>query len=413
MASESQSRDRPLSPVWDALRIMSFRWFFVGRLTSYVSFQTEALAQGWLVYQLTGSALAMGSVSLGRGLAMVVFSSIGGLLCDRVPKKDVLIAARAGRFVAHVLILWLLVTGQIAVWHLILAAVWSGMMLGIMMPAEQSIIGELVPSRTLLNAVSLSIAGTAIMGTLTYLGAGAITEALGVEAAYLVVVVFHAVTLLTYLPLPRPAATGPAKSGRQGLFDGIAYARHRPALLALLATYCVWMLLSGSYRTFMPKLAGERFALDAAGLGVLLAAPQFGGMLGSLAVASLGNTPHKRRLMIGAAVAAGCGLGMFPLLGTPFAAVLILMGVGALGEIFRACNNALIQQQTDKGFRGLIMGMYILVNGLGPLGAIPAGLIADQHGVAVAVAVQGGLLVVAFAVWSLSTMGARRGTASR
>jgi len=63
---------------FDALRTPNFRWYWLGRLTSLASFQMHTVAQGWLVYELTGSALSLSWVSSSRSIAMLLFSLYGG-----------------------------------------------------------------------------------------------------------------------------------------------------------------------------------------------------------------------------------------------------------------------------------------------------------------------------------------------
>jgi hypothetical protein len=79
---------------FDALRNRDFRWYWVGRVTSLAAFQMEVVAQGWLVYELTGWAVSLGWVSACRSISMLLSSLYGGVISDRVPKRDVLVWTR-------------------------------------------------------------------------------------------------------------------------------------------------------------------------------------------------------------------------------------------------------------------------------------------------------------------------------
>ena len=57
-----------------ALQDRHFRWYWLGRLTSLAAFQMDGVAQGWLVYELTGSALSLGWVSASRSITLLLFS---------------------------------------------------------------------------------------------------------------------------------------------------------------------------------------------------------------------------------------------------------------------------------------------------------------------------------------------------
>ena len=84
-----------------ALANTNFRWYWLGRLTSLASYQMYLVAQGWLVYELTGSALSLGWVSSSRSVAMLLFSLYGGVICDRFEKRDILVWVRLARAVVH------------------------------------------------------------------------------------------------------------------------------------------------------------------------------------------------------------------------------------------------------------------------------------------------------------------------
>ena len=81
-----------------ALRSRDFRWFWLGRLASSATFQMSNVVQGWLVYQLTGSAFALGWVSAGSSIATLVLSPYGGVIADRVAD---MLADADGHAVAH------------------------------------------------------------------------------------------------------------------------------------------------------------------------------------------------------------------------------------------------------------------------------------------------------------------------
>ena len=74
---------------FDALRNRHFRWYWLGRLTSLAAFQMDGVAQGWLVYELTGSALSLGWVSASRSITLLLFSLYGGVLSDRFDKHHI------------------------------------------------------------------------------------------------------------------------------------------------------------------------------------------------------------------------------------------------------------------------------------------------------------------------------------
>src|SRR6516165_4087328 len=61
-----------------ALRHRNFRLFFAGQLVSLIGTWMQNTAQGWLVYQLTGSKVLLGTVAAVGSLPMLLLSAWGG-----------------------------------------------------------------------------------------------------------------------------------------------------------------------------------------------------------------------------------------------------------------------------------------------------------------------------------------------
>jgi predicted MFS family arabinose efflux permease len=156
------------------------------------------------------------------------------------------------------------------------------------------------------------------------------------------------------------------------------------------------MLFLMPYRTFMPKFSAEVMGFDAAGLGLLLAAPGAGSMVASLVIASLGDLKGKGRLMVRAAVAAGICLFLFSQTRTLWPAMAALAILGAASNANMITNNTLLQTGADIAYRGRVMSVYMSIWGLTSVGTMPAGAIADNIGVAPVLAGQGVLVVLGF-----------------
>ena len=148
---------------FDALRDRNYRWLWIGSLASSVTFQMGTVAQGWLVYELTGSAFALGWVGAGWAISTLLLSLYGGAVADRVDTRDLLIWSRLAMTLNTLTIALLISTGAIRLWHLAVNSLLSGVLFSFMMPASQAIISELVDRETLLNAVSLMVANNCLL----------------------------------------------------------------------------------------------------------------------------------------------------------------------------------------------------------------------------------------------------------
>src|SRR6476661_10606339 len=78
-----------------ALQNRDYRMLWTGTLGSYMAMQMQQVSRGYLAYQLTGSAAALGVVSLSRGVPQLIFTLFGGVLADRVKKRNLLLVTQS------------------------------------------------------------------------------------------------------------------------------------------------------------------------------------------------------------------------------------------------------------------------------------------------------------------------------
>jgi MFS family permease len=365
--------------------------------------QMGDVAQGWLVYQLTGSALALGWVSSGWSIATTVLSIFAGTISDRMDKRQMLLWARWLMVGSVAAVAALVALGVIQLWHLVVYSLFRGVLFAVIMPAQNAYLSELVDRSTLMNAVSLNSVGMGLAGIVCSSLAGLMIETFGVASVYASIALLETIGGLTLSRLPSMGHADP--SGRSVWFDvreGVRYLGMCPILIPLLALVFVRGLLAMPYRTFMPKYAEDVMHLDARGLGILLSAPGVGSLISSLVLAAMGNFRGKGRLLLAGGVVLGLSLVLFANI-PQFWWVLVLLGVvGATGNVCMVTNQALLQITCDSPYLGRVMAMNMMMFGLTQLVTIPAGAFADRFGVSIVITVQGGLFALIFAlVWIL------------
>jgi MFS family permease len=385
-----------------ALRIRHFRWLWLAALAGSTTFQMGTVAQGWLVYELSGSAFILGWVSTGWSIATLFFALYGGVMADRLEKRSIMLGARGLMMLNTLFIAVLISFNLIQIWHLLLNSILAGLAYSFIMPAQNAWIAELIDRRTLLNAAALSSVGMGLMGIFSAWAAGQIIEAHGVSGVYYAMFGMYSIAIFSISRLP---ATGVIDDGSTSsvwgdLLAGVRYLVDNPLMLGLLLLSFARVLFAMPYRTFMPKFSSEVMGFDAAGLGILMAAPGVGALISSMVVASLGDFRHKGTLLLASGVLTGAGLALFA--GVPLwpLTLLFLVLVGGGENNAMVVTNALLQTYADPRYRARAMSMLMLVWGFTPLGVLPAGAIADRIGVPLVVGVQGTLLIASFvAVW--------------
>lgn len=391
------ARQGLLATTFSALQSRPYRWYWLYRLAGEGVMNLTSVAQGWLVYQLTGSALALGWVGAGRAVATVLVAPWGGVLCDRFERRSVLLWARGSGAAVTLCVGVLVALGAIEVWHLALATLLNGVFMALITGAQQAIVSDLVDEQTVMNAVSLNAVGIGVTGMVFPAVGGLVIRELGPQAVYWACTLVYLFLLWTLTRVPTgTAAPVHHEPPLRALAEGLRYTARSPVLAAMFVVAMARFLFSMSYTTFMPKFADEVLGFDAAGLGLLLAAPGLGGLLASLSVASLRDYRHKGRLLLSAGLTMGGLLVAFGLArAIPLVFVLLVL-LGGCGGVVRILNQTIMQTHAEERLRGRVMGLYAIATGTGPFTSIPMGALADAYGVPLVLAVQGTLLALVF-----------------
>ncbi len=393
MASLARSR----SQVFDSLHNRAFLWLWLGRLAASATFEMGGVAQGWLVYQLSNSALILGLVGVGSSLMMLVLAPYGGVITERLPKRTLLLWTRAGMALNSLVIGLLISLGVIQVWHLAVSSFFTGVLMAFMLPAQTTIISDLVDRRTLMNAFSLDALGMGLMGLVGSSVSGWLIESVGVAGVYYIMLGFFLLSVYSLSRLPETATRDPGTASVwREMWEGMRYLGTNPVMLGLLGVSLCRVLFAMPYRTLMPAFSQENLHFGAAGLGLLMAAPTAGALIISLVLAGMGDFRGKGTLLLASGVFMGVALILFvavPWLPLTF---LFLVAVGIGNNIAMVASNTLVQTHCDPDCRGRVVSVNVMLWGLTPLGTLPAGAIADRVGVPLVVGVQGALVILFF-----------------
>lgn len=388
---------------FSALRSVPFRWVFATRLTTFMAWQIGLLAQSWLVYALTGSALSLGWVRTSWSVGSLSFALMGGIIADRTEKKRLMLLGHAGLGIMPLLVAVFAQLGRVSVWMLALNAMSLGVFFSLLNPARESYTAELMGRRALLNAMALSRMGMASMGILSSFAGGAVMERLGAPAAFFCVAVLYAGTIGFILRLPRSRShQRTALSVGDELLAGLRYVVAHPIVLSILGLELVRVLLVLPYQTFLPVFAADVFQRGAFGLGVMSAVLGVGGLLGSLFVASLGDHPRKGLLLLISGAVSALVLLLFAQIRHFYPGLALLVILGMTNDAYMVIRSALLQTTASPEMRGRMVGFWRVVWGMSPLGILPAGALADRWGAPLTVSVQALIALVLFGVFLLA-----------
>ncbi len=388
---------------YPALGFPLYRRYWFASFASVGATQLIALGQGWLIFELTGSALQLGVLGAAASLPNIAMTLFGGVIADRFDKRQILRCTSFAITVLLATLAWLDFSEQVAVWHVITIAAIFSAITGLDWPTRVAIYPHLVERPAFMSAVALNsfiwqatrMAIPALGGVVMYLADTWLIFALSSLGFFTMFVVISGI----HVKLPEPTEHSPL----QQLIEGLAYIWRSSLFKWLLLLTFVGMFFSQSYVQILPVFVGS-LGLAEQAYGYLLSAGGVGSIVGTLLIGSL----HPQR-PIGQYMFAGAGASVLALAGFVFAAQAGWFG-GALFGVFlaSACSSVymiismtILQMRVPDDLRGRVMGIHTIGYSLMPLGGLFLGALAERTGAGAAVLYSGGFyLLVLLAVWA-------------
>ena len=411
-AASMASAGRGLRRGFVAMRHRNYRIFWFGQIGSLVGAWMQSVAQPWLVLELGGSPLQLGTVLALMFAPAMLLAPIGGVMADRIDKRRTLMAVNGVAMALSTTLFLLAATGVIEIWHIYLLALGSGFVNAVEMPVRQAFAAELVPAEDLPNAIALNstsfnlsrVVGPAIAG-LTIAAFG-VAVSFGLNAiSYLSVLA--GLRLLDPRALRRIPRPDHYPSIRASLAEGVRYAVATPTVLWPLVLLGGMAMLAMNFQTLLPIFSRDALLLDSGGYGALFAAMGAGSLAGSLFLAfATTQRPMVRYIVGGGALflALEVALGFVR---TPLLAFPLVIGIGLASMLMVNTINVTVQNSVPDALRGRVMSLYVLVfAGTAPLGGLFAGAVAEWFGAAVAISLGAALAISVLVVvaWRLRSV---------
>lgn len=384
-----------------ALRVTDFRRFWISALVSNTGTWMQNAAIPYAVFELSGTAGAVGLTGLFQYLPFMVMGAVGGTLADRYPRRLLLLVTQVA-MLAAALGLWALVaSGTATVASITALAFVFGLLGGLATPVWQAFVVELVPRDLLLGAVTLNSTQFNAARALGPFLSGIVIAAFGVEAAFLLnASSFLAVIAVLFVIRSAGRVRPSGYPGGVGAIAGLAEAgRHvlqTPAILACCIAIVAIAGLGSPLFSFLPVYGQQEYSVGGVRLGLLLGAGGIGSLLFAPALLKVAPRLPRARLLAGSMGLYGTAVvavGLSPVYATAIIALLVFGGsyLGIASTI-----NTTIQLVVHDHLRGKVVAIYLMcLTGSLPLGLLAWGLSADAIGLRPTTVVAGVLLVLA------------------
>ncbi|MCJ7586062.1 MAG: MFS transporter [Anaerolineales bacterium] len=364
-----------------SLKHNNYRLWFYGQIVSLVGTWMQSTAQGYLVYQLTGSPAYLGLVGFIGGLPSLLFTLLGGVAADRLPRRNLLVVTQTAMMILAFILAALTFANLVQPWHILILAFLLGVANAFDAPARVSFVLELVIREDMTNAIALNstmfniatIIGPSVAG-LTYAALGpAWCFTLNGISFIAVIVALLLMRLKPFVPPPRHGST------LNDLTVGLRYVFADRLILTLTGSAGLVGILALGMMTLLPAWAKDILHGDVTTNGWLIAARGVGSLIGALMLASLGKRKIRGKLWtVGSFVMPLLLLFFAVLRWLPFS-LIALVGIGWSVMLIINNNNAMIQSRVEDDVRGRVMSVYTLVFfGAMPLGSLIAGAVAEK-----------------------------------
>lgn len=336
---------------------------------------------GWLVLQLTNdSSSKLGVMVFMYGLPNLILILLGGAIADRVNRKQLVVVCLFVTVIVVSILGILVVKDSVIVLHIYATSFSLGVLQALIMPTRMALIGDLVDSEEVLNAVALN---AALSTTTRMIGpgiAGVIIQLSGIGIALFTSCILYLGSMLCFLKIGSVLYRRPEhpKSIFKDIIAGVRYTTSVPIIAIItLVIGPVSGLFVFPYLQTMPGFAKEVLDSSASQAGFLLTASAIGAFSGNIFLAWLGDRLPKTFLLIGMLIGFGISLLLFAWTPWYWASWGLMILAGLTGFGYLSVATTILQMVVPVQLRGRVMGMWNVSTALTFIGTLPMGIAAE------------------------------------
>lgn len=379
---------------YGALGETLYRRYWLGSIASVGGGRLVTLAQAWLVYELSGSALALGYLGAATAIPSIFITIYGGALADRLDRRFLIMVSSLAIAALYLLLALLDVMEVVEVWHVLAIAALTSAISGVDGPARQAFFPALISRDLLMSAVALNsiiwqstrMVLPAIGGVLIALTDTWLNFLLGV-AGYLTL---FAVMATIRIRIPRREVL---VSSLHHVIEGVRFILDTRLFLVLITWSYIGMFFANSYAELMPAFA-RMLEVNERGYGLLISMGGVGSLIGTLIVGTFQGARRLGWIMLGGAAISAVMLYGFCLTTalaespSAFYGALFFVFAGAMfGQGFMISSMTVMQMNVPDELRGRVMGLHSITYSFMSLGALMLGALADATTPSIAVAI--------------------------
>ncbi|MET0503653.1 MAG: MFS transporter [Candidatus Binatia bacterium] len=379
---------------FEALRHREYRLIWYGQVFASMGTWMDQVTRGWLIYELTDSALQLGLVRGVQAIPMLLLSPVAGSAADRYSRKMQVVTTQTADGILFAALALLIFTGLIQPWHVYVTAVLMAIVQTFLQPARAALISDAVPPKNLTNAIGLNaVVFNAARSTGPAL-AGVLIAKFGTGGAYAVQALFFFMATIwtAQLGSARKAAdgtrnpSGHKESFGQSIVEGWKFSWRNEVVRTALLIVMFVSLFIGPFTTLLPVFARDILHVGAAGQGLLLTAMGVGALCSAVLIASAGDRLPRGIIMLGSVMLYGFFTVMFAASPWFWLSVVLMVIIGLCHVHSHALVQTVIQSYSPAEFRGRTMAIFHMSQVVLTVGAMLFGALSSMLGAQWAVA---------------------------
>ncbi len=388
------------------LYFRGYLYLWIGMVTVGIATMMQMTARGYLAYELTNSASKLTYVNVAFAFPMLSLSLFGGALSDRLDKQKIIQIGQFGAASLGFLIAAIIFSNYINWLHLLAVSFVQGGIWAFMVPSRHAFIAELVPRKNLNSAIALNSAGFNVSNLIAPAVAGLIYGLAGPGVVYSIIGGL-ALTGVFFTFIIKPEMRmgndirGSNKSEKKEILAeikiGLIYIYNEKLLFSLLIASLIFSLLAEPFRFMLPIFVKDIYLKGPEAMGLLTTLMGLGSVIASIIIAGIESNKRGLIWIIGGFLTGGCLL-ILSISDSYTISLIVMIFLGVSDSIRRTLSMSIMMEKTRPDLRGRVMSIYMLNWGLIPLGALPAGILADIIGAQSTIGILSILLLVASAL---------------
>ena len=371
---------------FEALRYREYRLLWYGQVFASMGTWMDQVTRGWLIYELTDSALQLGLVRGIQAIPFLLLSPIAGSTADRYSRKFQVLAAQFATGILYGITALLIFTGLIRPWHVYLTAFLMASVQVFLQPSRSAMISDAVPRSRLTNAIGLNAmvfnmarsTGPALSGLLISLSSTGISYA--VQAIFMIMATVWTTQMSGATQSPSNGHGAHQESFGQSIIEGWKFSWRTVEVRSGILIVIIAALFMIPFSTLLPVFARDLLHVGARGQGLLLTAMGIGALCSSVLIASVGDNMPRGLLMLGGVALYGVLVVVFST--SPwFSLSMALMAVIGLCHVSsHALVQTVIQTYSPPEFRGRTIALFHMTQVLLLLGGLLIGALSAAIG---------------------------------